>query len=482
MNLQSIPLNCVAGEWVHGQSAVTVSLVNPATATVFAQYQAADPADVERALQATGQGFEDWRARTALERSDILRRAASVLRQQAQTMARQLTTEQGKPLLEAGREIEQAAQMIEWNAEEGRRTAGELLPSRFPNTRFTTLKEPIGPVAALTPWNFPVMLSAMKVSAALAAGCSVILKPADETPMAAAQMVRCFHEAGVPPAALQMLVGSPVEVSRQLIASAQIRKISFTGSTRVGRLLAEQAGRALKPITLELGGHAPVIVCEDADPQAAVAALAQIKFRNAGQICANPSRFYVHRRHHAAFVDAFAAVARETVVGPGEDAATTMGPLANERRWHAVQSLVEDARQQGARIVCGGQTGDSSGREQGYFYLPTVLTDVPASARVLHEEPFGPLVPVVPFDSPDEALAMANGLPVGLAAFVFTQHLHTARRFSEGLRAGAVGINCITLMQPETPFGGVLDSGFGRENGRQSLEAFLVTRSVVTAC
>lgn len=482
MQTELTPLNAVAGQWQDGQSDTMVSLVNPATAEVFAHYRAADTADVEQALQATLRGFEDWRRRTALERSEVLRRAAAGLRAQAQAIAALLTREQGKPLLEARREIEQAAQMVEWNAEEGRRTAGESLPSRFPNTRFATLKEPIGPVLALTPWNFPVMLSVMKVSAALAAGCSVILKPADETPMAVGQMVRCFHEAGVPGDALQMLVGSPALISSQLIASPVIRKVSFTGSTRVGRLLAEQAGRALKPITLELGGHAPVIVCEDADPQAAVAALAQIKFRNAGQICANPSRFYVHRRHYAAFVEAFATVARDTVVGAGEQAATTMGPLANERRWQAVQSLVQDARDQGARLVCGGQAQDSSGHAQGYFYLPTVLADVPPQARILQEEPFGPLVPVVPFDTLDEALAQANGLSVGLAAFVFTQSLATARLLSEGVQAGAVAINCITLMQPETPFGGVLDSGFGRENGRQSLEAFLITRSVVTAC
>jgi succinate-semialdehyde dehydrogenase/glutarate-semialdehyde dehydrogenase len=351
-----------------------------------------------------------------------------------------------------------------------------------PNTRFATLRQPVGPVAAFTPWNFPVMLSAMKVSAALAAGCSVILKPAEETPVCAARLVRCFHEAGVPGAALQMLVGSPAEISSRLIGSPVIRKISFTGSTHVGRLLAEQAATALKPITLELGGHAPVIVCEDADPLAAVQTLAQIKFRNAGQICANPSRFFVHRRHYEAFVQAFAVVARDTVVGAGVNPLTTMGPLANERRLRAVQSLVDDARSLGTRVVSGGAACDSQGQTQGYFYLPTVLADVPEHARVMQEEPFGPLVPVVPFDSLDQALAMSNALPVGLAAFVFTQDLRHARRLSEELQAGAVGVNCITLMQPETPFGGVLDSGFGRENGRQSLDAFLVTRSVVTAC
>lgn len=482
MTLDKLPLICIAGTWRQGRGASHLTLTNPATAMAFAHFQAAGEEDIDEALEATQTGFETWRKRTALERCDILRRAAALLRQKANDIALALTREEGKPLLEACRELEQAAQMIEWNAEEGRRVAGENLPTRIPNIRFATLREPIGPVAAFTPWNFPVMLSAMKVSAALAAGCSVILKPAEETPLSAAELVRCFHEAGVPGSALQMLVGEPSVISRKLIASEVIRKISFTGSTQVGRLLAEQAGRALKPITLELGGHAPVVVCEDADPQAVVATLSQIKLRNSGQICANPSRFYVHRRLYEAFIEAFATVARDTVVGPGEEASSTMGPLANERRQKTVQALVEDACHQGARLMCGGQACDSKGSTSGFYYLPTVLADVPAHAKVMQQEPFGPLVPVVPFDTLDEAMAMANALPVGLAAFVFTNDMRQARRLGEGLRAGAVGINCINLMQPETPFGGVLQSGFGRENGRQSLDAFLVTRSIVTAC
>lgn len=482
MELEQLALNNVDGQWRDGGSTILVDLINPATAQPFAQYRAADEQDIDLALQATQRGFALWRARTALERSDTLRKAAALLRAQSQDIAALLTREQGKPGVEAQREIEQAAQMIEWNAEEGRRVAGENLPTRMPNARFSTIKEPIGPVAAFTPWNFPIMLSAMKVSAALAAGCSVVLKPADETPMAAARMLRCFHEAGVPEAALQMLVGAPALISARLIASDAIRKISFTGSTAVGRLLAEQAGRALKPITLELGGHAPVVICEDADLKTAVAALAQIKLRNAGQICANPSRFFVHQRHVEAFVQAFADVARNTVVGAGDQAATTMGPLANARRQRSIAALVEDAQQQGARVVCGGQACDSAGQTQGYFYLPTVLADVPTHARVMQEEPFGPLVPVQSFETLEQALSLANALPVGLAAFAFTQSLSHARYLSENLKAGAVGINSVMLMQPETPFGGVQDSGFGRENGRHSLDAFLVTRSVVTAC
>jgi succinate-semialdehyde dehydrogenase / glutarate-semialdehyde dehydrogenase len=477
MSIHNTFLQSIAGQWQDGSGQLKVTVTNPATAEPIATYTAPSADDMARALQATVDGFDAWRQRTALERAQVLWRVAQLLRERVPAIARTLTLEQGKLLLESSREIEQAAQMIEWYGEEGRRACGQTIPSRFPGTRFHTLRLPIGPVAAFTPWNFPILLSAIKVAAALAAGCSVILKPAEETPMAVAEMVKCFHQAGVPGAALQMLVGAPADISATLIASAAIRKVSFTGSQQVGRLLAQQAGRALKPITLELGGHAPVIVCEDADVSAAVATLSQIKLRNAGQICANPSRFLVHRSRYDVFVQAFAAVAQATRVGDGLDAQHTMGPLATERRLLAVDGLVQRSVAQGARLVCGGERLG----ERGYFYAPTVLADVPLHADVMHEEPFGPLIPIVPFDTLDEAIAIANSLDVGLAAFGFTQHLPSARRITEEVRCGAVAINTISLMQPETPFGGVMDSGFGRENGLQGIDAYLSTRAVALA-
>lgn len=471
------PRQFIAGNWRDGRGSGVLTVVDPATAQVLARYPAASRPDMDEALAAAADGARAWGALPALERCAILRRGAEALRAQAATLAPLLVREQGKPLAEARREIEQAAQMVEWYAEEGRRCYGQTIPSRFAGTRFHTLRLPVGPVAAFTPWNFPVMLSAIKLGAALAAGCPVILKPAEETPLAVAGLVRCLAEAGVPGTALQLLLGEPAEISSTLIASPVIRKVSFTGSQAVGRLIGEQAGRHLKPVTLELGGHAPAIVCEDADPRAAVQVLAQIKLRNAGQICANPSRFLVHRRHQAAFVDAFAEVASATRVGPGMDTETTMGPLASQRRLDAVAALVDDARDHGARIVCGGRPLPG----KGFFYPPTVLDAVPAAARVMREEPFGPLVPVAAFDTLDEAIAQANALPVGLAAFGFTHDLRTARRLAEEINAGAVGLNTITLMQPETPFGGMLDSGLGRENGPQGIDAYLSTRSVATA-
>lgn len=471
-----MPAQFIAGAWRAGRGSRTLAVTDPASADIVARYPAASRADIDDALGAAADA-RAWSALTALERCAILRSGAQALREQAGVTAALLTREQGKPLAEASREIEQAAQMIEWYAEEGRRCCGQTIPSRYADTRFHTLRLPIGPVAAFTPWNFPVSLSAIKLGAALAAGCPVILKPAEETPLAVSALVRCLADAGVPGNALQLLLGDPAEISAALIASPVIRKVSFTGSQAVGRLIAEQAGRHLKPVTLELGGHAPAIICADADPRAAVRTLAQIKLRNAGQICANPSRFLVHRSHRQAFVDAFAEVARATRVGPGMDAQTAMGPLASRRRLDAVAALVDDASAHGARIVCGGRALPGP----GFFYAPTVLDEVPDAARVLHEEPFGPLVPVACFDTLDEAIASANALPVGLAAFGFTHDLHSARRLAEEVNAGVVGINAVTLMQPETPFGGVLDSGLGRENGVLGIDAYLSTRCVATA-
>lgn len=470
------PRQFIAGRWRAGRGDSELLVTDPATGERVAGGPAAGDADIDDALAAAEAGFAVWRERTVVQRAAVLRRAAGLLRERSETIAVALTREQGKPLAEARREIEQAADTIEWHADEGRRAYGRVIPSRWPGTRFTTELRPVGPAAAITPWNFPVMLPAIKVSAALAAGCSVILKPADETPLAVGGLLQALHDAGVPDGAVQMLVGSAPRISARLLEAPLIRKLSFTGSTAVGRLLAEQAGRQLKPITLELGGHAPVIVAEDADPERAAAVLAGIKFRNAGQICANPSRFYVHRSIAGRFAAAMVRAAESLRVGHGLEPGTTMGPLALPRRLAAVQSLVDDAVACGAHLLTGGARIG----EVGCFFAPTVLADVPTEARVMREEPFGPLVPIRPFDTLDEALEQANGLSVGLAAFGFTTSLHTARRLSEELRAGSVALNCVTLMQPETPFGGVGDSGFGRENGSEGLAGYLETRTVAT--
>lgn len=475
--LEMTAAQCIAGEWRAGRSTQRQAVVDPATGRALTHYAAASADDVQEAVQAAAAGFDAWRRRTALERAQALRRGAARLRERADTIARRLTAEQGKTLGEARREVEMAAEAIEWNADEGRRAYGRVIPPRMPGVHLHTECVPVGPVLAITPWNFPVMLSAMKVSAALAAGCAVILKPADETPGAAGELVRCLHEGGVAAEALQLLAGNAPEVCAALIAAEPIRKISFTGSTAVGRLLAELAGRHLKPMTLELGGHAPAIVCADADVEAAARGLSAVKYRNAGQICTNPSRFFVHRSVAGPFTEAMAALARAQVVGPGTADGVTMGPLANARRFDAVQALVEDARARGAHVASGGgRVGDA-----GFFYAPTVLGDVPDAARVMREEPFGPLVPITPFDSLDEDVARANALPYGLAAFCYTRGLATARQLADALKAGVIGINSLAVMQPESPFGGVADSGYGRENGSEGVAAYLHLRAITTA-
>ncbi|QBQ98868.1 NAD-dependent succinate-semialdehyde dehydrogenase [Paraburkholderia pallida] len=468
------PRQHIAGQWRDGTGALACTVVNPANETTLASFQAASDDDIAQAVAASAAAFPAWAARSAFERGQIMRAAAQRLRESAQESAMRLTLEQGKPLAEATREIAQAADVIDWFAEEGRRAYGRVIPARAPNVQQWVVQKPVGPVAALTPWNFPVMLSACKLAAALAAGCTVVLKPAEETPVAVMALVDAFVASGTPPGVVQMLIGDPGHISSSLIASVAVRKVSFTGSINVGRLLGEQAGRHLTRVTLELGGHAPVIVCEDADLESALDTLAGFKFRNAGQICANPSRFYVHQSLYQRFVEGFAARARAVKIGDGLAPDTQMGPLASRRRVEQMAALVDDARGVGARIVCGGECVPRA----GFFFQPTVLADVPDMARVMNEEPFGPVVPIASFDSLDDVIERANRLPVGLAAYAFTTSIRNADRLADALEAGAVGINSVAVLQAETPFGGVKDSGFGKENGIEGLQDYLCAKFV----
>lgn len=471
------PALLVGGQWRRGSGDARFAVTDPSTDEIVLTYCGACDADVQEAIEASSRAFGPWSRRTAAERGALLRSCAAKLRERADAIARLLTLEEGKPLGEARREVDVAAAVMEWYAEEGRRAYGRVIPSSLPGAEVRTELVPVGPVAAFTPWNFPVMLSAIKVAAALAAGCTVILRPAEETPLAVGAFVRAMVDAGLPDGALALLLGGGAEISAALLAHPSIAKFSFTGSIAVGRLIAEQAGRHLKPCTLELGGHAPAIVCDDADVDACVSALAMIKFRNAGQVCANASRFFVHESVLARFVDAIKQSARALRVGPGLDPASTMGPLANRRRVQAMHLLVEDARAGGARVEhCGGAQN-----ARGCFYPPTVLVGVAETARLMTHEPFGPLVPVVGFSTLDEAIARANALPVGLSGFGFTRSLASARRLSSELRVGSVGINTTALMLPEAPFGGVAQSGWGRENGAEGLLDFMAPRTVVLA-
>lgn len=459
----------IAGSWRAPSGSRTGDVVDPATGAVIGKLGYAEAADVDAALEAARKGFATWRAMTALERARILHRAAALVRERAEVMAQHMTREQGKPLAEARAECLMAADLIQWYAEEARRVYGRVVPARQPDSRMTVLKQPVGPVAAFSPWNFPLVLSARKLGGALAAGCSIVLKGAEETPASVAAMVACLAEE-LPPGALQLVYGVPAEVSEALIASPVIRKLSFTGSVPVGRHLAQLAGRHLKRITLELGGHAPVIVCEDADLARTVPLMVAHKFRNAGQACLAPTRFYVARRLYVDFIDAFAQASRALVLGPGLAPGTQMGPLANQRRRAAVLDLIERSVQRGARRLAGEAPA------VGCFVAPTLLADAPQDAPAMQDEPFGPVACVAPFDQLDEAIARANDNAYGLAGYLFTDSAKAILKVSERLEVGSLAINGLGVSVPEAPFGGVKDSGHGSESGIEGMEAYLDTR------
>ncbi|TQJ57061.1 NAD-dependent succinate-semialdehyde dehydrogenase [Streptomyces sp. SLBN-115] len=463
----------IAGEWCQGGTGRTAPIVNPATEEVIGEVPLADPADLDRALEAAAAGFKVWRATPVAERTDILHAAAGLLTERAAEVGRIMTLEQGKPLAEATGEARRVAGTLRWHADDARRAYGRIIPAE-PGTVLTVRREPVGPVAAFVPWNFPAGGPMRKISAALAAGCSIVIKASEETPATAMELVRCFTDAGLPAGVLNLVFGEPAEVSAHLIASPLVRLVAFTGSVPVGRLLAAQAGQVMKPSLMELGGHAPVIVCADADPVRAARKAARAKFVNAGQVCTSPSRFLVHESLVAEFTAEFVKAAEAVVVGDGLEPGTTMGPLANERRLRSLERLIADAVARGAKVLTGGERPD----RPGYFFAPTVLTDVPEDAELLHEEPFGPIAPIVPFGDLDEALAVANALPYGLAAYGFTDSAATAEKLSAELEAGILSLNHCGGSVHEAPSGGVKDSGYGREGGPEALDAYLVTKRV----
>ena len=464
----------IDGQWKSAADGRTLAIVNPATETVLGRLSHAGIADLDEALAAAERGFETWRRISAFERSKLMRKAANLLRERNEQIARLMTLEQGKPIAESRMESFAAADIIDWFAEEARRTYGRIVPARIEGVSQSVIKEPVGPVAAFTPWNFPLNQLVRKLSAALAAGCSIIVKGPEETPASPAELVRAFIDAGLPAGVVNLVYGTPSEISSYLIPHPVIRKISFTGSTAVGKQLAGLAGQHMKRATMELGGHAPVIVLPDADLDKAARSMVAAKFRNAGQICVAPTRFLVDEAVYDEFVDRFSTATKEIRVGDGLAEGTTMGPLANERRVQAMGTLVQDAVQHGAEIVTGGKRIGNS----GYFFEPTVLSRVPREALAMNDEPFGPLALMVPVGSLDEAIAEANRLNYGLAAYGFTQSSASAARMSGGIRSGMVSINHYGLALPEVPFGGINDSGHGTEGGADALESYLNTKFV----
>jgi succinate-semialdehyde dehydrogenase / glutarate-semialdehyde dehydrogenase len=463
----------IAGEWRGSSDGATRPVLNPATGEVIADLPVATAADVAEAADAANRAWPIWRETSAYDRANILKRAANLLRERAAQIGRISTIEQGKVLAESTNEARSCADIFDWYAEEARRAYGRIVPSKHPGVRHMVLKEPIGPVAAFSPWNFPTTIPSRKIAAALAAGCTVVLKPAEETPGSALALARALDDAGLPKGALNILFGDPAAISTQLIAAPEIRKITFTGSTAVGKQLAQMAGSYMKPSTMELGGHAPVIIFEDADIDKA-ARLLMGKYRNAGQICIAPTRFYIHDAVHDRFVARYAELVGALSVGNGLDAKTNMGPMANDRRIAAIEMFVEDATNAGASVHIGGAAIPGAGN----FWKPTILTDVPNGARIMNEEPFGPIALTQRFTSFDEAVTQANRLPYGLAAYAFTESVRTANAIADALEAGMIGVNFSTLTGPETPFGGLKESGHGSEGGSEGLEAYLVTKYV----
>ena len=465
----------INGRWQDAASGKTLAVFNPATGQEIGRVAHAGVADLDAALDAAQTGFETWRDVPAIERSKTMRRAAALVRDRAGAIASVLTQEQGKPLAEAKGEVLAAADIIDWFADEGLRVYGRIVPSRFNlAARQMVLKDPVGPVAAFTPWNFPVNQVVRKLGAALACGCSMIVKAAEETPASPAELIRAFADAGLPSGVLGLVYGNPAEISSYLIPHPVIRKITFTGSTPVGKQLAALAGQHMKRVTMELGGHAPVIVAEDADVALAVKTAGAAKFRNAGQVCISPTRFLVHESIRNDFAAALVQHAQGLTVGDGRAEGTTMGPLANPRRLTAMAEFTQDALQAGATLAAGGARIG----EVGNFWQPTVLTDVPLGAKVFNDEPFGPVAAIRPFNTLDEAIAEANRLPYGLAAYAFTKSLKNADLLTRRVEVGMLWVNMAAAPSAEVPFGGIKDSGYGTEGGPEALEAYLNVRAV----
>ena len=467
----------IDGVWRPGAQGLTLPVLDPATDEVLGTIPRATREDLDAALAAAARGFEVWRKTSAYDRSKLMRRAADILRERADSIAWIMTREQGKPLGQSKMEVHGGADTIDWFAEEARRAYGQVIPSRSPDVLQITIKQPVGPVAAFTPWNFPINQIVRKLSAALAAGCSIIVKAPEETPGSPAELIRAFVDAGVPKGVVGLVYGVPSEISEYLIPHPIIQKISFTGSTPVGKHLAALAGAHMKRATMELGGHAPVIICADADIPAAAKTMATAKFRNAGQVCVSPTRFLIEAPAFEGFLDGFTAVAKAIKVGNGLEEGVAMGPLANERRIPALEALIADAVAQGGELKTGGRRIGNTGN----FFEPTVLANVPTHARIMNEEPFGPVAILNPFATLDDAITEANRLPFGLAAYAFTKSNANAHAIGQRVEAGMTTINHLGLALPEIPFGGMKDSGYGTEGGSEAIEPYLVTRLVTTS-
>jgi succinate-semialdehyde dehydrogenase/glutarate-semialdehyde dehydrogenase len=464
----------IDGQFLKGDGRKEQDIINPATDEVIGKLPHASKADLDLALSSAQKAFQSWKKSSPLERSRILRKVAELSRARASEIGRNITLDQGKPLAEAAGEVTVCSEHAEWAAEECRRIYGRVIPSRSEGVRQFVIKEPIGVVAAFSPWNFPFNQAIRKIVSALGAGCTIIIKGPEDSPSACVAIARMFHEAGLPPGCLNLVWGVPHEVSDYLIRSPIVRKVSFTGSVPVGKQLAALAGSLMKPCTMELGGHSPVIVMDDADVEGAADIMAAAKFRNAGQVCVSPTRFYVQEGAYDKFMSRFLEKVKKLKVGPGTEPDTKMGPLAHKRRVPAIAGFVDDANERGAKIVAGGhRLGD-----KGNFFEATVVENPPDDSKLMREEPFGPILGVKPFKTLDEAIERANSLPFGLAAYAFTKSTTHATKIGDALESGMVTINHLGFALAEVPFGGVKDSGYGSEGGSETFDGYLVTKFV----
>lgn len=466
----------IDGQWCEADSGRTLSVINPATEETIAEIAYGGRAETRRALAAAHKAMAGWMKLTPYDRAKVLKKTGDLMRERADAIARTLTLEQGKPLAEAKGEILHSADTFEWFAEEGKRAYGQVIPNSTPGKRHLTIKHPVGVVGAISPWNFPVTLQARKLAPALAAGCTVVSKPASQTPLCTILLFECLRDAGLPSGVANLVLGPAQEIADEFLENPICRKISFTGSTEVGKQLMRSCADQVKRLSLELGGHAPFIVFPDADPEVGAQIAVTGKFRNNGQVCIAPSRFYVHKDVQKKFTEAAVECARKLKLGNGLEPGIEVGPMFEKRAMDNTLALLEDAQKCGAKVLTGGKRSDRF--PKGYFFEPTVLANVPAQAKLMTEEPFAPVMPLLDFAKVDEVIEAANKTRYGLAAYVFTNDLTISWKMAEGLEAGIIGINDPVPAAPQCPFGGMKESGLGRELAHEGLEAYLETKYI----
>ena len=466
----------IDGKWCEADDGRTLGVINPATEEVLSEVAYGGRKETRRAVEAAAKAMPGWMKLTAWDRAKVLKKTAELMRERCDAIARTLTLEQGKPLAESKAEILHSADTFEWFAEEGKRAYGQVIPNSIQGKRHVTLKHPVGVVAAISPWNFPITLQARKIAPALAAGCTIVCKPASQTPLSLVQVFECMIDAGLPAGVANLVIGPAQEIADEFLENAVVRKISFTGSTEVGKQLMKGAADQMKRVSLELGGHAPFIVFPDADPEVGAKIAVTGKFRNNGQVCIAPSRFYVHKDVQKKFTEAAVELSKNLKLGSGLEPGVEVGPMFEKRAMENTISLVEDAKKHGAKVLTGGKRSDRF--ERGYFFEPTVLANLSMDAKIMTEEPFAPVMPLLDFSKLDDVIAAANNTRYGLAAYVFTNDLTVAWRMAEGIEAGIIGINDPVPATPQCPFGGMKESGMGRELGHEGLEAYLETKYI----